>query len=318
MDTKDKQKTSSTNNNGLIFHSHTAGIVFAILAIYEIFYQLYWILDTSMPIIGLGTFLGIITYALMAYALLRKINGPLIAIGFALMAYSSFPSMILLQIPLLFVTELAITIVWLMALIISLTHLTDYLPKLKTPFAKLWPIPGIIHVIVKILEIAIKEIRITNPSGIITVIDYCVQIFVLSFAVIATLLRLTHPDSESAKKLRSIEEMYKHGNLTFLEYDLLKSNLTGEASYAQQLGIDLTMALSDKMEADKALKKHKEEAQNRVITHAAIGNAVGGLAGGIAGAASAATKANIETERLLAEQEKANKRYEEALKRSIK
>jgi hypothetical protein len=94
--------------------------------------------------------------------------------------------------------------------------------------------------------------------------------------------------------------------------------LTGEASYAQQLGIDLTMALSDKMEADKALEKHKEEAQNRVITHAAIGNAVGGLAGGIAGAASAATKANIETERLLAEQEKANKRYEEALKRSIK
>lgn len=123
---------------------------------------------------------------------------------------------------------------------------------------------------------------------------------------------------EKAKNLRMIEQMYQHGDLTFLEYDTLKAAYTDTKSFASEYGLEFAMAASDKLAADKALEKHKEETQKRIITNSAIGNAVGGIAGGIAGAVSTASKASVETGQLLAEQEKANKRYEEALKKSIK
>ena len=124
--------------------------------------------------------------------------------------------------------------------------------------------------------------------------------------------------AEKAKNLRFAEHMYRCGKLSFAQYDALKAAYTVEESFAQKNGMDLTMAASDKLAADKALERHKEETQKRIITNSAIGNAVGGVAGGIAGAVSTAGKASIETEQLMAEQDKANKRYEEALKRSIK
>lgn len=123
---------------------------------------------------------------------------------------------------------------------------------------------------------------------------------------------------EKAKNLRVVEEMYKHGKLTFLEYDTLKAAYTDTKSFADEYGMEFTKAASDKLAADKAVEKHKEETEKRIITNSAIGSAIGGVAGGIAGAVSAASKASVETEQLLAEQEKANKQYEEALKKSIK
>lgn len=124
--------------------------------------------------------------------------------------------------------------------------------------------------------------------------------------------------AEKAKKLRLAEQMYRHGDLTFAQYDALKAAYTGKKSFAQEYGMDLTMAVSDKLAVDKALERHKEETQKRIITNSAIGNAIGGVAGGIAGAVSTASNASIEAGQLMAEQDKANKRYEEALKRSIK
>lgn len=124
--------------------------------------------------------------------------------------------------------------------------------------------------------------------------------------------------AEKAKNLRFAEQMYRRGDLTFAQYDALKAAYTGEESFAQKYGMDLTMAASDKLAADKALERHKEETQKRIITNSAIGNAVGGIAGGIVGAVSTASKASVEAGQLMAEQDKANKRYEEALKRSIK
>lgn len=124
--------------------------------------------------------------------------------------------------------------------------------------------------------------------------------------------------TEKAKHLRLAELMFSRGELTFAQYDALKAAYTGKKSFADEYGMDLTMAASDKLAADMALERHKEETQKRIITNSAIGNAVGGVAGGIAGAVSTASKASIEAGQLMAEQDKANKRYEEALKRNIK
>lgn len=124
--------------------------------------------------------------------------------------------------------------------------------------------------------------------------------------------------AERAKNLRFAEQMYRRGGLTFAEYDALKAKYTGKKSFAEQYGMDFTMAVSGKLATDKAVEQHKQEAQKSIITNAAIGNAVGGLAGGIAGAVSAANKASVEAEKLLSEQEKATNSYNEALKRSIK
>ncbi len=124
--------------------------------------------------------------------------------------------------------------------------------------------------------------------------------------------------SEQARHLRFLEQMYNHGDLSFIEYNTLKAKYTGEKSFVEQYGIEFTMAASDKLAADKAMQQHIENAQKRIITNAAVGNAVGGLAGGIAFSVSAANKANAEAAQLHAQQEKANKRYEEALKDSVK
>jgi len=124
--------------------------------------------------------------------------------------------------------------------------------------------------------------------------------------------------SEQAKHLRFLEQMYNHGDLSFIEYNTLKAKYTGEKSFVEQFGYEFTMAASDKLAADKAMQQHIENAQKRIITNAAVGNAVGGLAGGIAFSVSAANKANAEAAQLHAQQEKANIRYEKALKNSIK
>lgn len=123
---------------------------------------------------------------------------------------------------------------------------------------------------------------------------------------------------EKAKKMSLVEQMYNHGDLTLAQYDALKSKYTGEKSMADTYGLDFVMAASDKLAVEMAIEKHQKETEKSIITNAAVGNAIGGLSGGIAGAVSSATKANIEAEQLLEEKRKVDKRYEAALKRSIK
>lgn len=123
---------------------------------------------------------------------------------------------------------------------------------------------------------------------------------------------------EKIKYLKRAEQLYNHGQIPFIVYDEIKAKCTGQASLSQIGGLDFAMATSDKIGADNALKKHQEDTTKRIITNSAIGNAFGGLAGGIASAVSTAENASAETARLISEQEKANKRFEEAVKRSGK
>lgn len=75
---------------------------------------------------------------------------------------------------------------------------------------------------------------------------------------------------------------------------------------------------SDKMAADRAVEQHQKDAQKRIITNSAIGNAVVGLAGGITAAVSTANRVNAEGAQLQAEQARANQRYQDALEKSVR
>lgn len=123
--------------------------------------------------------------------------------------------------------------------------------------------------------------------------------------------------AEKAKKLRLAEMMFEHGDITFMQYDLLKAKYTGEKSYTETHGIDMAMAASKKISADMAIEKHKKDTEKSIVLNAAVGNAVGGLGGTIIGAATAAGKSNIKTQELLAQQDKANAEFEAALNRKV-
>lgn len=118
--------------------------------------------------------------------------------------------------------------------------------------------------------------------------------------------------AEKAKKLRLIEQMFEHGQLTFQQYDVIKAKYTGEKSLTEEWGLGYVGAISDKFAADQAVKKHNEQAQKRIITNAAVGNAIGGIAGGVAAASAVSHTTNMEAAQLLMEQERANEKLKNA------
>jgi len=124
--------------------------------------------------------------------------------------------------------------------------------------------------------------------------------------------------AEKERELRKIEEQFRNGLLTFQQYDVLKAHYTGNRSFTEMYGKNYTAALSDKIAADRALEKHIKESEKSIITTSAVANAIGGLGCGIAQAASTANKANVETQRLMKNQEEAKKRLEDAMIKNIK
>lgn len=205
---------------------------------------------------------------------------------------------------------------WLLALGISVVCLTDQMQNMKKGLSRFWVLPAVLYALAALLEQFMLGFTYGNWDGGNMALTVA-RVALMFVATYCAMMRLTHPDTEEARKLRMIEEMYRHGDLSFAEYDVLKAKYTGTQSFAEQYGLGFTMAVSDKMAADRAVEQHQKSAQNRMITNTAIGNAVGGLGGGINAAVNTANRINAESAQLLAQQELANQRYREALEKSV-
>ena len=110
------------------------------------------------------------------------------------------------------------------------------------------------------------------------------------------------------KKLKSIEEAYKYGDITLFEYEVLQKKYKGESFYVDSYGLAGTAAASKKHDVERAIEKQKKDAERNLIISATVGEAVGGLSGAIVGAASSIQKSSqevaaLEKKRIEAEEE---------------
>jgi hypothetical protein len=117
---------------------------------------------------------------------------------------------------------------------------------------------------------------------------------------IATYIQLK--DWNEVKKqsqLNTIEQMYKRGKITALEYDDLKSAVNGTKSL-RQIMLEHNSSLEDIEEMDRKLTKDntdrlaKKNATKTIIKDAAIGSVVAGHTGAVVGAIVGKNKADQE------------------------
>lgn len=97
--------------------------------------------------------------------------------------------------------------------------------------------------------------------------------------------------AEKRKKLAFIESAYRHGDLTFAQYDALKARYSGTESIgsiiAETAGADAAKEFGSKIDKANATERAKKEMTKKVIMNAAIGDAVAGPAGAVIGAMTA-------------------------------
>lgn len=97
--------------------------------------------------------------------------------------------------------------------------------------------------------------------------------------------------AEKRKKLAFIETAYRHGDLTFAQYDALKAKYGGTESItsiiSETAGADAASEFGSKIDKANAKERAKKEMTKKVILNAAIGDAVAGPAGAVIGAMTA-------------------------------
>ena len=97
--------------------------------------------------------------------------------------------------------------------------------------------------------------------------------------------------AEKRKKLSFIEAAYRHGDLTFAQYDALKAKYNGTESItsiiAETAGTDAANEFGSKIDKSNAKERAKKELEKKIIINAAIGDAVAGPAGAVIGAMTA-------------------------------
>ena len=124
-------------------------------------------------------------------------------------------------------------------------------------------------------------------------------------------------DSERQYMLGQVESLHRSGQLTTLQYDVLKSKYTGTKSMAETLGLDVAVAASNKLDIERSIDAHNKQVNKNIIKSAAIGSAIGGLGGEIVGIATAANKGAQERQKLANDLENANRALDEAIKRKV-
>lgn len=117
---------------------------------------------------------------------------------------------------------------------------------------------------------------------------------------------------------RKIEEAYKHGSISYMEYNTLKAKLKGEESMIETIGLNAAMAYSDKVGAERELSNEISQTDKKIIQSAAIGSAVGGLGGTIVGATTAAANQAHKIDELTKERDKADAKYRQELDKALK
>lgn len=120
------------------------------------------------------------------------------------------------------------------------------------------------------------------------------------------------------KQLKMIDSMYRINQLTLAEKEVLVKKYTGKSSWIDHYGVEFTVAASDKLQVDKAIKEQKKDAERDLMINTAFGNAIGGLGGAIVGAANSAKKSAEEAADLEAVQAVVEENYRKALKNSTK
>lgn len=101
---------------------------------------------------------------------------------------------------------------------------------------------------------------------------------------------------ELAAKLESIEQAYKHGDLSFMQYDALKAHYSGGESLAQSFGIETAIDIESKLSKHKANEKAKKEATRTIIKDAVVGGVVAGPTGAVIGAIVGKEKVDADKE----------------------
>lgn len=122
----------------------------------------------------------------------------------------------------------------------------------------------------------------------------------------------------AAKQINTAELMFKHGDLTMAEYELLKKKYTGKSFMVDNMSLNTLYAASRKYEANRAIEQHNKNAQKSIIYSAAIGDAIGGPAGAIVGAVSSAQKSAQEAAALEAEKAKADQTLKDAIQQDVR
>lgn len=125
-------------------------------------------------------------------------------------------------------------------------------------------------------------------------------------------------DKETQKKLQSLENMYKYGNIDYMTYDLNRAKLLGTKSVYEQFGYRAGNAIYKKMDIDREVEEHKRTADKKIIYSGAIGSAIGGVGGTIVGASTAANQVAREGAALQQAQAAADAEVQQALKENAK
>ena len=116
-----------------------------------------------------------------------------------------------------------------------------------------------------------------------------------------------------ARKLRSAEEMYHHGDLSLLELESLRKYYTGKSNMIDYGGAAFTAAASNKDQAERAIAQHQKRAERDLIFQTTAGGAINGTAGAIVGAAASASKSAREAAALEANRAAAEAEYRKSL-----
>ena len=120
-------------------------------------------------------------------------------------------------------------------------------------------------------------------------------------------MKTTKMDLKTRSELWNIEQMYKHGDLTFMQYDALRAKYTGDQMLHQKLGMSASeaMATGRAIDAENAYNRQIEHAQKRVAYSAGIGAGLGGLGGELYAGGNAALDEASKTAQALYNRERA-------------
>lgn len=165
--------------------------------------------------------------------------------------------------------------------------------------------------------------------GAIFTIAVVIIILVLKDKIKENCQRDTRNSSQNAGTPKTVEQMtekekrdmldiinykFKTGQISFWEADVLTAHYSGKESATSQFGLKSTMAYSDKVAAEMALKDSEKNANKRIITSAAIGNAIGGLGGQYVATATTLNQISQEQADLRQQLQKADDNYQKVLR----